>query len=236
MSKIVVVEKTGILKETTIKNFSLRELYKKAGFKSSDNFKKIHTWKIEKNTITLFAKNTGRAGQENKYDFPPPVDNMLFFGACILILNLDEDAEVFDDLSVTKWEKMYEFLFGGFEDLDDDEEESEDEDVDSDASFTKDGYVKDGFIVDDDEDEDDDYEEKKPKAKKPKAKNPKAKKSKKTNTETKTETETETKSETKTKPETKKKSTLFDKIETIPLEDMNEKDISDELMEEDYLE
>ena len=214
MSKIVVVEKTGILKETTIKNFSLQELYKKAGFKSPDNFKKIHTWKIEKNTITLFAKNTGRAGQENKYDFPPPGDNMLFFGACILVLNLDEDAEIFDDLSVVKWEKMYEFLFGGFEDLDDDEEESEDEDVDSDASFTKDGYVKDGFIVDDHEDEDDDYEEKKPKAKKSK----------------------KTKPETKTKSETKKKSTLFDKIETIPLEDMNEKDISDELMEEDYLE
>src|SRR6056300_1644096 len=134
MSKIVVVEKTGILKETTIKNFSLHELYKKAGFKSPDNFKKIHTWKIEKNTITLFAKNTGRAGQENKYDFPPPVDNMLFFGACILVLNLDEDAEIIDDLSVPKWEKMYEFLFGGFEDLDDDEEESEEDDVDSDAS------------------------------------------------------------------------------------------------------
>ena len=133
---------------------------------------------------------------------------MLFFGSCILVLNLDEDAEVFDDLSVTNWEKMYEFLFGGFEDLDDDEEDSEDEDVDSDASFTKDGYMKDGFIVDDDEDDDDDYEEKKPKAKKSK----------------------------KTKSETKKKPTLFDKIETIPLEDMNEKDISDELMEEDYLE
>ena len=218
MSKIVVVEKTGILKETTIKTFSLHELYKKAGFKSPDNFKKIHNWKIEKDTITLFAKNTGRAGQENKYDFPPPVDNMLFFGACILVLNLDEDAEIVDDLSVTKWEKMYEFLFGGFEDLDDDEEDSEDEDVDSDASFTKDGYMKDGFIVDDEEDEDDDYEEKNPKAK-----NPKAKKSKKT------KSETETKSE-------KKKSTLFDKIETIPLEDMNEKDISDELMEEEYIE
>jgi hypothetical protein len=217
MSKIVVVEKTGILKETTIKNFSLHELYKKAGFKSPDNFKKIHTWKIEKNTITLFAKNTGRAGQENKYDFPPPVDNMLFFGACILVLNLDEDAEIIYDLSVPKWEKMYEFLFGGFEDLDDNEEESEDEDVDSDASFTKDGYMKDGFIVDEDEDEDDDYEEKKPKAKK----------SKKTKSETKSETETKTE---------KKKSTLFDKIETIPLEDMNEKDISDELMEEEYLE
>ena len=189
MSKIVVVEKTGILKETTIKNFSLQELYKKAGFKSPDNFKKIHTWKIEKNTITLFAKNTGRAGQENKYDFPPPVDNMLFFGACILILNLDEDAEIIYDLSVPKWEKMYEFLFGGFEDLDDNEEESEDEDVDSDASFTKDGYVKDGFIVDDDEDEDDDYEEKKPKEKKPKAKKSKEKKPKETKSETETKTQ-----------------------------------------------
>ena len=220
MPKIVIVEKSGIVKETSIKNFSLHDLYKKAGFKSPDHFKEIHTRKIEKNTITLFAKNTGRAGQENKYDFPPPVDTMLFFGSCVLVLNLDKDAETCDDLTVNKWEKIYEFLFGGFEDLNDDSEESEDEDIDSDASFTKDGYMKDGFIVDDDED--DDYEEKKPKAKKPKEKKPKEKKPKEKKPK-------ETKSETK-------KPTLFDKIETIPLEDMNEKDISDELMEEEYLE
>ena len=219
MPKIVIVEKSGIVKETSIKNFSLHDLYKKAGFKSPDHFKEIHTWKIEKNTITLFAKNTGRAGQENEYDFPPPVDTMLFFGSCVLVLNLDKDAETCDDLTVNKWEKIYEFLFGGFEDLNDDSEESEDEDIDSDASFTKDGYMKDGFIVDDDEDDDEDNdseEEKKPK------------KPKKTKSKTKSESKTETKS--------KKRQTLFDKIETIPLENTMEKDISDELSEEEYIE
>jgi hypothetical protein len=154
MSKILIVEKNGEIKETSIKNLSVNELYKKVGLKSADNFKEFHTWKIQNDNITLFSKCIGRAGQENKYDFPPPEDNTLFFGSCILIMNLDKDKNTCDNLTKKNWEKMYEFLFGGFEDLNDESEESDDEDVDSDASFTKDGYMKDGFIVDDESVED----------------------------------------------------------------------------------
>ena len=106
----------------------------------------------------LFGKTNGRAGQENKYDFPPPVDNTLFFGSCLIYAKNKEQKEV--DLSVQRWKMIYEKLFGGFEDLgDEDSDEEESEDEDDDLSQTKQGYSKDGFVVDDDEDELDDEDE-----------------------------------------------------------------------------
>lgn len=65
-----------------------------------------------------------------------------------------------DDLRAADWEKIYEFLFGGFEDIGTEDSEEEEEDEGDDVPKTKDGYVKDGFIVDDSDDteeqEDDD--------------------------------------------------------------------------------
>ena len=51
------------------------------------------------------------------------------------------------------WEKIYEKLFGGFEDLDATAEEDEmsDELANVQSMKTKTGYLKDGFIVDDDD-------------------------------------------------------------------------------------
>jgi hypothetical protein len=154
MSKILIVEKTGVIKESAMKTFVETELYKKAGFKTAEGFKQIHQWTMKEEVITLYGKATGRAGQENKYDFPPPVDEILFFGSCILVSSTGS-------LKKTRWETIYEELFGGFEDIgDDDSELSEDDDEDDGAPRTKTGYVKDGFIVDDDdEDEDEDDED-----------------------------------------------------------------------------
>ena len=58
------------------------------------------------------------------------------------------------------WNKIYEKLFGGFEDLnataaEDDEEEDELEMIPVDKK-TKQGYLKDGFVVDSEEDEEED--------------------------------------------------------------------------------
>lgn len=49
-----------------------------------DGFVKQTTWasvKINgvKYTVDLYGKTEGKANTENKYDFPPPVDNTLFF-------------------------------------------------------------------------------------------------------------------------------------------------------------
>jgi hypothetical protein len=57
------------------------------------------------------------------------------------------------DLTVEKWNKAYEHLFGGFEALIDNEDEDDDEEDELDNiplnMKTKDGYLKDGFIIED---------------------------------------------------------------------------------------
>ena len=152
---ILVVEKTGEIKEVVLKYVDESDLYKKAGFKSVDGFKCHAQWNIEnlKNKnycIHVYGKTTGRANQENKYEFPPPIDNTLFFGNC-LILNKKEDTLL--SLSSAEWLAIYENLYGGFEDLGD--EDSEEESEEDDLPRTKSGYVKDDFVVDDDVVDDD---------------------------------------------------------------------------------
>jgi len=165
MPKIVVIEKSGTVKTVSVKDVSADTLYKKAGFKSSEGFVLQHTWGADDGidqSIKLYAKKVGRAGQENKYDFPPPVDETLFFGSCVLVGSDLKTGDVVD-LEEEDWEEIYEFLFGGFEDLGS-EDSDDDEDVDTEEELeliqkttgavvkqTKHGYVKDGFIVDDDE-------------------------------------------------------------------------------------
>ena len=154
MTKIIVVEKPGTLKEVDIKSKDINELYKKAGFKSTEGFNLQTHWTSTSKKcsydVSLYAKTTGRSGQENKYDFPPPVDEKLFFGSCILMAKNSETDEIID-LTKEQWNHYYEHLFGGFEDLGDEDSEMSEDEIDDDVSRTKEGYVKDGFIVDDSE-------------------------------------------------------------------------------------
>ena len=151
---IVIVDKSGSLKSMTVKDFREDELFKKCGFKKGDDFINQNVWKVRtggnKYSVSVFAKTDGRANSENKYDFPPPIDSSLFFGSCAIVAK-DETGE-FTDLSVELWNKIYEKLFGGFEDLaatafDDENEEDELANVPKEKK-TKDGYLKDGFVVD----------------------------------------------------------------------------------------
>lgn len=157
---ILIIEKTGTVKETTIKSFDETELYKKAGFKTAEGFKCHTTWDIEEldgksYSISVYGKTSGRANQENKYEFPPPIDNTLFFGSCVII---NKQAEIPTSITSKEWDKIYDHLYGGFEDLgeEDSEEESEDDD---DIPRTKSGYAKDGFVVDDNDDDDEEASE-----------------------------------------------------------------------------
>ena len=164
MPVILIVERTGNIKETNIKLFEEEQLYKKAGFKTPNDFVNAATFLESDYQIHVYGKTKGKAGQENKYDFPPPIDTTLFFGNCVLV-HKNAEGKVLD-LSLTEWEKIYEKLFGGFEDIEhssDEEEEIDEEEIkimmDPNTKFTKEGYVKDDFIVDDDELEDDDDED-----------------------------------------------------------------------------
>ena len=170
MPVILVIDRGGSIKELSAKTYDDENLFKKAGFKTPTDFALHHVFGVGSYNIHLYGKIKGKAGQENKYDFPPPMDHVLFFGSCLLVnkRGKEADAEVVD-LPLKEWETLYEKLFGGFEDLaataDDDEEESIPEEekrllADPNTKFTKQGYVKDDFIVDDeDEDEDEDDED-----------------------------------------------------------------------------
>ncbi len=155
---IIIVEKTGTLKSLAIKDFKLEELFKKCGFKKADDFIKQVEWNAKydskKYYIEVFAKTDGRPNSENKYDFPPPIDTKLFFGSCAILayLKKDDGSKSYVDLSLQLWNKIYEKLFGGFEDLavtakEDEEEEDELANVPKEKK-TKQGYLKDGFVVD----------------------------------------------------------------------------------------
>jgi hypothetical protein len=168
---IIIVEKSGTLKSLTIKEYVEAELYKKCGFKNDNNFAKQTEWPVKmegnKYVISVYAKTDGKANTENKYDFPPPIDTKLFFGNCALVATMMNENKKYEltSLSVILWIKIYEKLFGGFEDISATAAEDELE-IDELANVpkkkkTKDGYLKDGFVVDSEgdgngEDEDDD--------------------------------------------------------------------------------
>uniref|UniRef100_A0A6C0IJC8 Uncharacterized protein n=1 Tax=viral metagenome TaxID=1070528 RepID=A0A6C0IJC8_9ZZZZ len=166
MISILIVEQNGTIKQVKSKDLSRDILYKKCGFRSNENFDRTAVWTIDYNkelvNIELWAKNEGKANNENKYDFPPPVDNALYYGSCALIRVDSKGAIV--DLSTDLWLRLYEKLFGGFEDIEDEEEdvedeEEEEEDDEEEVVKTKNGYVKDDFVIDDEEDEDEEGED-----------------------------------------------------------------------------
>lgn len=179
MPKIIIVETNGTVKEASCQDTTDAGVYKAIKLKSASGYTCQTTWNVtisdDTFTIALYAKVDGKAGQENKYDFPPPVDSALFFGKCVLV-NRD------GDLTVVDWNRIYEHLFGGFESLNSEGEEDEEDEYDE-LPTTAAGYAKDGFVVDSDasevepeseEEEDEEVEsdsdtDKKKKKKKPKA-------------------------------------------------------------------
>jgi len=158
MVKVVFVSKDASLNEKPVKNLDLKTLHVKCNVKE-DSFGKRHTWKVKGAYYSVYAKDTGRHSSENKYDLPPPVDEELYFNIMAILKHSDEKItnDNVVDLTKEEWEKTYEQLFGGFENLDDTSGEmsvDEEEENLSESEKTKQGYKKDGFVVDDEEDED----------------------------------------------------------------------------------
>jgi hypothetical protein len=156
---IIIVDKSASLKNLTVKDYKVDELYKKCGFKKADTFILQVEWPVkldgQKYLIHMYGKLDGKANMENKYDFPPPVDKQLYFGSCALVGMLRDEStnRSHINLSLELWNKLYEKLFGGFEDLavigaDDDDEEDELENVPKKLKTKKGGYLKDGFVID----------------------------------------------------------------------------------------
>lgn len=157
--KVVIVEKNGTLRNLAIKEFNINELYKKCGFKKSEDFIKQVNWSVKYEgqtyNVVLYAKTEGRHNNENKYEFPPPIDTKLFFGSCALVASQNDE---YINLNDEMWSKMYNKLYGGFDNLSKtvEEDELEEDELEKvpDEYKTKSGYLKDGFVVDTNSEED----------------------------------------------------------------------------------
>ena len=165
---LLIIDKSGTPKILAVKDYNEEELYKKCGFKKPDGLEKRHTWVVRLDKINyriaLFAKEDGKANMENKYEFPPPVDMVLYFGSCAVLVEQKNVAGVYvpTNLTIPLWDKIYEKMFGGFETLattcKEDEEEADELESILKKKKTMTGYLKDGFVVDSDVEEEDEDE------------------------------------------------------------------------------
>tara|TARA_B100001094_G_scaffold315711_1_gene356020 strand:- start:383 stop:1123 length:741 start_codon:yes stop_codon:yes gene_type:complete len=146
-TKTVFIDKNKVISEIRIPN-SLNV--------DRVDFNKIKSFKINKGevferecdydwndkTISVYASNNGKAGMENQYDFPPPIDSQLYFGNVLVICHTNNKVE---NLTMSDYNQFYEDAMGGFESLGESDSYSDEEEPDSDDSIND-------FIVNDDED------------------------------------------------------------------------------------
>ena len=77
MVKLLIIDKLGSIGELNIKNLLREDLYKKCNYRKSAGFELLNTWKIkhkQEYIIEIHGKRDGKAGLENKYEFPPIQD------------------------------------------------------------------------------------------------------------------------------------------------------------------
>lgn len=127
------------------------------------DFNKIKSFKVTKGcvyerecdfqwnekTISIYASSNGKAGNENQYDLPPPIDSQLYFGNVLALCH--EDSKL-TKLSHADFNQFYDDAMGGFESLGDEDSYSDEEEPDSDDSIHE-------FIVNDSEVEEESEEE-----------------------------------------------------------------------------
>ena len=112
----VIIEKNGTAKNHSSLELTRDILYKTCGFKKREQFEKRHTWYINMYgvcSVELWARDSGRSGQDNKYELPPPVDTAVYFGTMALICV--DDKEEIVSMTCELWCKIYDFLFEGVE-------------------------------------------------------------------------------------------------------------------------
>ena len=98
-----------------------------AHLKKKTEVEVLGTYNYKGFTLYLFGFTKGKAGTENKHEFPPPHDATLAFGDILLIVSKSENSFAEPVLfKVDDYEQFYSKAFGGFDDLDE-EDESDDE-------------------------------------------------------------------------------------------------------------
>jgi hypothetical protein len=108
--------------------------------KKNKNISMLNTWKYNNYDFVIYGCENGNAGEENKYDLPPPIDCELYFNDLYIIKMKNDKLE---NLNIEEYNIFYNDCFGGFEDIQstDDEEEVELSEHTSDRDFIDDENI-----------------------------------------------------------------------------------------------
>ena len=91
--------------------------------KKNRHITKLNKWDYNNYEYVLYGCENGDAGEENKYDLPPPVDCELYFNE-LYFIKYSKNKII--DLPVQEYEIFYSDCFGGFEDIQDTDDEEDD--------------------------------------------------------------------------------------------------------------
>lgn len=108
--------------------------------KKNKNISMLNTWKYNNYDFVIYGCENGNAGEENKYDLPPPIDCELYFNDLYIIKMKNDKLE---NLNIEEYNIFYNDCFGGFEDIQstDDEDEAELSEHTSDRDFIDDENI-----------------------------------------------------------------------------------------------
>ena len=160
MMEVVVINKHGISSTKRISAVHHNEINRLYSKNDTNQIQYLCSWKItsdKRKELVVFGSLSGNVGDENKYELPPPIDNLLLFGNIIIVgvynFSKDKLLERKKCFSLTKesWNVYYNMLYGNFESLGETDTESDSDDEYDDYPKSKSGYALDGFVVDDDE-------------------------------------------------------------------------------------
>ena len=101
MVQILVIEKCGNINNNKIQ--SIDDLYKKCGFRKSDDFEMINVWKYgDSINIELWGRVVGKENNKNLYNFISSIDRSIY-GNCSLVA---KDNNNYIDLTHEMWNEF----------------------------------------------------------------------------------------------------------------------------------
>jgi hypothetical protein len=166
--KVVRVNINGTMNDVNIplkKKGLLKLLESHTTSKGSSNFTELYKWNHENREIICYGWYDGEAGFENKHDLIPngnpsflceeDSSEKLLFGDLLLVCY--DNKNKFINLDVSDYAELYDIMFGGSHDCDEEDELDEEEELEEEEEEPTTDDEK--FIVDDEEDVDIDSNE-----------------------------------------------------------------------------
>jgi hypothetical protein len=106
---VIIIEKQGTEKILNIKKFAKEELFKKCGFKKSEDFILINNWETNDDyIIELYGKTSGKQNNININEFTQYANLPQLYGNALLTMRNKNELTEYISLNLEYWNKFKE--------------------------------------------------------------------------------------------------------------------------------